>query len=112
MHEFSLVKQEVQRIMKQIGSKKVGKITFLLGKLAHGTPESIKKAFEVATQDTNLSNAKVEIIVIEPKIKCSSCGNVFNTENELKLSCPKCSSFSNELISGNECYIKDIELDN
>ena len=110
MHEFSLVKKEVERIKDKIGPKKVAKVTFVLGKLAHGTPESIKQAFKVASIDTNLEGAKVEVIVKEPELKCLSCNNLFKVTGELKLSCPKCDSTSNEIVSGEECYVESIEL--
>ena len=110
MHEFKLVKREVERIKDKTNGKNVSKIVFALGRLAHGTPGSIREAFKVATLNTSLFNAVVEVIMIDSKVKCSSCDNIFSAEGEFNFSCPKCSSSSNELISGNECYIDRIEI--
>jgi hydrogenase nickel incorporation protein HypA/HybF len=111
MHEFSLVKKEVDRLKNKINGKKVKKIVFSLGRLSHGTPESINQAFKTATANTSLSKAEIEIVSIEPKIRCLSCGKVFQVTGDLKLNCIKCGSFSSELIEGEECYISSIEAE-
>lgn len=112
MHEFSLVKKEVERAAAKVNGKKVGKVVFVLGKLAHGTPQSIKEAFKIAAQDTSLCKAKLKVVAVEPKVKCSNCGKVFSVNKEINLSCPECKSKSNELVAGEECYIDSIELEN
>ena len=111
MHEFSLVKKEVQRALAKLNGKKVTKVRFLLGRLAHGTPESIREAFKIAAKDTALSGARIEVVTVEPKVKCNSCGKSFSVAKEINLSCPSCSSKSNELISGQECFIENIEVE-
>jgi len=112
MHEFSLVKKEVERVIAKVNGKKVKKVRFLLGRLAHGTPQSIKEAFKITTKDTILSTANIEVIVVEPQVKCNNCGKVFSVTKEINLSCPDCNSKSNELASGEECYIENIEVEN
>jgi hydrogenase nickel incorporation protein HypA/HybF len=111
MHEFSLVKREVERLEQRIKGKKVDKVIFSLGKLAHGTPDSIKKAFKTVTIDTPLSEVAFEVISIEPKIKCLSCGEILNIDNGFGLKCANCGSSSNELISGDECFISSVEVE-
>ena len=111
MHEFSLVKKEVERAIAKLNGKKVKKVRFLLGSLAHGTPQSIREAFKIAAGGTALSNARLEVIAVEPRVKCSSCGKVFSVTEEINLSCPDCNSKSNELVSGEECYIENIEVE-
>lgn len=111
MHEFSLVKKEVERAIAKVNGKKVSKVVFVLGRLAHGTPQSIKEAFKIAAQGTALATAKLEVITVEPKVKCSKCSKVFSVDKEINLSCPECKSKSNELVAGEECYIDNIELE-
>jgi len=111
MHEFSLVKKEVEKAIRRTEGKKVTKIKFLLGKMAHGTPQSIREAFKIAAKDTAMSNVELDVVVVEPKVKCSGCGKVFNVDKEINLACPHCNSKSNELVAGEECYIENIELE-
>lgn len=100
MHEYSIVKKEVERLSQRINGKKASKVVFSLGRLAHGTPDSITAAFKVATADTILSQTELQVLSIEPKVKCLSCGTSYGTERGINLSCPACGSSSNELISG------------
>lgn len=112
MHEFSLVKKEVERVLPKVNGEKVSRVVFFLGRLAHGTPRSIEEAFKIAARDSVLSKAKLEVVKIEPKVKCSSCGKVFSVNEEINLSCPGCQSKTNELVCGQECYIDSIEVKN
>ena len=109
MHELSLIQQEVQRVSKEAGEKKVHKIFFNLGKLSHGTPESIKEAFSLVVHNTPLFGAEVIVNVIEPKIKCASCGHDFTEDKKIYFKCPKCYSSSIEIVSGKECSIDHLE---
>lgn len=111
MHEFSLVRKEVELLQSKVNGKRVNKVIFCLGGLAHGTPESIAQAFKIATVDTPLSEAELQIKIIEPKLKCSSCGNVFNVDKKPVFSCLACGSNLNEIISGQECSIDSVEVE-
>ena len=111
MHELSLVKKEVENLRSKVNGKKVSRVVFSLGRLSHGTPESISKAFKSVTFDTPLSKAELQVISIDPKIKCLSCGKVFQATKDLSLNCTDCGSSSNELIKGEECHISSIEVE-
>ena len=111
MHEFSLVKKEVERLREKVNGKKVSKVVFSLGRLAHGTPDSIRKAFEVATLDTSLSGAELDVLSIDPKVKCLTCGYSYSVEQDIKLACPECGSESNELVAGKECFVNSVEIE-
>ena len=112
MHEFSLVKKEVEKIRKKVGNKEIRKVVFFLGRLAHGTPNSIREAFKIAVCNTHLSTADLDVVTIEPKARCSSCGKIFSVEENEGFSCDSCGSNLNDLISGNECYIDKVEIEN
>lgn len=111
MHEFSLVKKEVERLKDKVNGKKVNKVVFSLGRLSHGTPQSISQAFKTIAVDTPLSNAELQVLDIEPKVKCQSCGEIYGAEGDVKLTCAHCGSDSNEVIAGQECYISSIEVE-
>lgn len=112
MHEFSLVKREVEKLQKKVGNRDVKKVVFFLGRLAHGTPNSIREAFKIAVFNTPLSNTKLDVKTIEPKAKCSSCGKIFRIQKNMNFSCDRCGSKLSDLISGNECYIDKVEVEN
>ena len=112
MHELSLIQKEVARAAQQVGKKKVRTVFFSLGKLAHGTPETIRNAFSMSVPNTPLMGAEVIVTVIEPRVKCSSCGYEFKAENTLDFHCPQCSGSSTEIVAGKECYIDRLDIEN
>ncbi|MFC1645879.1 hydrogenase maturation nickel metallochaperone HypA [Candidatus Omnitrophota bacterium] len=111
MHEFSLVKKEVDRLKDKVNGKKVNKVVFSLGRLSHGTPQSISQAFKTIAVNSPLSSAELQVVDIEPKIKCQSCGEIYGAEGGMKLTCVQCGSGSSEVIAGQECYISSIEIE-
>jgi len=111
MHEYSIVKKEVERLSHKINGKKVNKVVFSLGRLSHGTPDSITAAFQSAIVDTPLAKAKLQVLNIEPRVKCLSCGKISQVVGDLNLNCIKCGSFSSELVQGEECYISSVEVE-
>lgn len=111
MHELKLIQDELRRVRPSIDGKKVSKVVFMLGRLAHGTPDSIKQAFYVAAVDTPFASASLEVVSVEPQVRCSCCGNTMHIERDIELFCPMCSAQTNELIAGNECHIERIEVE-
>ena len=111
MHEFSLVKKEIERLKDKIEGKRVNKVVFSLGRLSHGTPQSISEAFKNIVVDSPLSNADLQVVSIEPKVKCQSCGEIYRVEGDMKLTCIQCGSGSSKVIAGDECYISSIEVE-
>ncbi|MFC1753186.1 hydrogenase maturation nickel metallochaperone HypA [Thermoproteota archaeon] len=110
MHELSVVEKEVQKLKSKINGKTVSKVTFSLGKLAHGTPDSIRAAFELASEKCGLAKVECEIVTVDPKAKCLSCGEIVSISELVDFSCPECGSKSSELIAGQECFIDSVEV--
>lgn len=111
MHEYSIVKREVERILGIAKTKRVNRVVFSLGKLAHGNPESIKAAFTLAATGTSLSNVPLDIVNVEPKVQCLECKAVYACSKNLNLICPECGSALSELIAGEECRVERIEVE-
>lgn len=111
MHELSIVKKEIEKANQKANGKKVSKAVFFLGRLAHGSTDSITEAFRMASANTPLSEARLEIVHIEPRIKCSGCGMELNTLSAMDFACPQCGCTSHELIAGKECHIEHIEVE-
>ena len=111
MHEFSIVKKEVDKVNQKANGKKVSKAVFFLGRLAHGSVDSIAEAFRMASANTPLSQARLEIVHIEPRIKCSGCGVELSFASDMGFACLQCGCASHELITGKECHIESIEVE-
>ncbi len=114
MHELSLAQNlmaSILNILKQYDSvTKVIRIKICIGEasgvdvnfLDHSLKEHVLK-------NTVCENAQIEYEKLPVKIKCKSCGKIYSeiTANI----CTVCGEDGFEVISGNEFYVKEIELE-
>ncbi|MFW9850593.1 MAG: hydrogenase maturation nickel metallochaperone HypA [Candidatus Thorarchaeota archaeon] len=121
MHEFSaalsIVETAVQAAQQNNVSKvkavnvQVGEFTFLV-------PEQLIFNFEIASKNTVVEGAKLQITRKKGVLKCSDCG--FEGESEVDpdvppqiavfspMKCPKCKGSSTKIVGGKEFIITDI----
>ncbi|MCD4740126.1 hydrogenase maturation nickel metallochaperone HypA [archaeon] len=112
MHEFGLVKEVHDRIVK---SGKKDKAKVVIGALKSVDPDTFEEMFFSLAQDTDLANMKINIELVPLVIKCSKCGFEGKIKDVPHLHsafiswpCPKCGSDS-EILSGNELEVKELE---
>ncbi|MGB9635874.1 MAG: hydrogenase maturation nickel metallochaperone HypA [Thermoplasmata archaeon] len=122
MHEFSAMQSIVNTILsklKEYRVKAVEKVILEIGKLTFLGSEQLKFAFEVLTKDTMLEGAALEILEIEPVVKCEKCGYTGALQYENAdiyhvmlpvFRCPSCGG-KVEVVRGRECAIKSINME-
>ncbi len=124
MHDISVAQSVAGQIIEKLKGRKPKRIeiSMQVGKLRfHDTSqvefwldELLKKEFGEKLK------VKADIRIIEPRIKCS-CGfegpveSVHTDEDSAHhgvyvMNCPKCGSDDYELVSGNECEVKDVRV--
>lgn len=112
MHELPITEQIIA-ICSETAAKynaKVKHVTLVVGEDSGFIGESIQMYFDVIGQDTVCEGAKLSIIGIKPKLRCLSCGELF--ERKLfSFTCPICAGEGVPTEIGKEFYIKDVELD-
>jgi hydrogenase nickel incorporation protein HypA/HybF len=122
MHEFSMAQQIfniVMKVAKDNGVRKILEMNLEVGKLTFLNPEQLKFALKVLSEDTIAQDAKINIEIIQPEIKCNNCGytggisysgpEYHTTYPIILLKCPKCGNSDIEVIRGRECNIKNIK---
>lgn len=122
MHEFSVMMQIVQEIIKEAEKsnlKSVEEVHLDIGKLTFLSFEQIKFCYEILSKDNILKNSKLIIKEKNAKVECEACGYVgdikyenIGNSNELhfilpKFSCPKC-DMPVKVLEGRECTITRI----
>lgn len=112
MHEMGVVINMVktaEKIAKDNGATKVGKLVIQIGELSAVIPKYVEDCYPGAIENTLLSESELEIEVIPGNGICKECNNVYNLiENDLK--CPKCGSNLWEVLSGRDVMIKEIAV--
>lgn len=109
MHELALVGSIIDMIGEHARGRRVRRVRLEIGKLTCVTPDAIRFCFDVAAEDTPLEGARLEIVEIEARARCRSCGRTFMQET-LWAGCP-CGARECDRMSGEELRVKEYELD-
>lgn len=114
MHEMGIVMQiidiAVSAIPKTIQDPKIKQLNLKIGKLTAIVPQSLKFCFEIASKDTLLNGAVLNIEEIPIVAECKDCQHEWSIDEPV-FKCPKCDSGSLNIISGREMNITSLELE-
>ncbi len=111
MHELSIAEGIFSTIEKQLGEvKSLTCVNLTIGPLAGISSESLEFWLAEVAKQKGFGSPAVVIKKTNAMAACSICA----TNYELKsfyAACPKCASFERTIISGHECTIDTIELE-
>jgi len=111
LHELAIAESLLQIIVdesKKHGLERVNKVKLQVGKFTAVVPESLTFCFELISQDTLASGAKIEIESVGIVARCEKCDISFDVEKQVFL-CPRCGEPAMELLSGRELSVLSIE---
>ena len=106
MHELTLAMNVVEIAEEEV-RKSNAKIVNEIGTLSGVIPEAMEFAMTEAVKNTVLHNSKITYRIIPAKAKCMKCSTEFVVEDFYN-SCPKCSSFENEILQGRELKVRSL----
>ena len=113
MHELGIVMnvlEQVDAVATENNAEKVLKVTMEVGEVSSIVPELFTDAFNWAKKKTSfLKDAALEMIIIEGRTYCQSCGETYKT-TEYGKKCPHCGSGETYLLTGDQVIIKDIAV--
>jgi len=98
----------VDAVIERVGGKQVIRVRLEIGKLSGVVPDALRFCFDLATAETPLAGAALEIIEIPGRARCLQC--LADVELEDQIALCVCGSANLDLISGQELKIKEVEL--
>ena len=111
MHELGIVVkvlEQVDEVAEEYRAEKILRVTMEVGEVSTIVPELFTDAFDWAKKKTRFAQeAQLEMIIIEGRTYCQSCGETYRTTEHGK-QCPHCKSFETYLLTGDQVVIKDI----
>ena len=113
MHETSIAKNLLEIILekaKECNANRITKINLKLGEFSGINEHSLKFAFENIIQRTIAKDSTLNINKIPLLGKCRKCEQEFEI-NKTDFSCPNCGSLKLDIISGEDIYIDNIEIE-
>jgi hydrogenase nickel incorporation protein HypA/HybF len=108
MHELALVESVIEMVAEHARGRDVRRVTLEIGSLTCVTPDAIRFCFDVATENTPLQGAALEIIEVEARARCRACGETFVQET-LWATCA-CGAQEYERLSGDGLRVKEYEM--
>ena len=120
MHEFSLaqsVHETIISIATERDVKEIKEIFLKFGAFALVQEDQFRFCFDIIKKDNQITQkSELNIIWIPGNLRCLKCEfqghitDIPSEHNELApiFKCPKCSSYSTEIISGTETFIDSI----
>jgi hydrogenase nickel incorporation protein HypA/HybF len=112
MHEYFIVQnilKTVEDVLRDYPGKKVTKAVLLIGKFSGVEPDLLKTALDFFKKGSPLEEAEIIIELEDLKIKCLDCGKT-SVKERWDIICPFCKSFNTQIISGEEMFLKTLEL--
>ncbi|MHA2423284.1 MAG: hydrogenase maturation nickel metallochaperone HypA [Candidatus Thorarchaeota archaeon] len=121
MHEFSAALSIVETAVQAAQQNNVTKVKTVnveVGEFTFLVPEQLEFNFEIASKNSVVEGAKLQITKKKGILKCNDCG--FEGESQADpdvppqiavfspMKCPKCQGSSTEIIGGKEFIITDI----
>jgi hydrogenase nickel incorporation protein HypA/HybF len=114
MHELSIATAVIDEVSKQVagaGGGRVLSITLRIGRLSCVQEGSLRFCFDLASADTELSGARLEIIDVPVRIWCPACAAEQELPGVQSVACPECGRLSGDIRAGRELDLESIELE-
>ncbi|RKX69910.1 hydrogenase maturation nickel metallochaperone HypA [candidate division WOR-3 bacterium] len=113
MHELAITESILEIVLKEANrnrGKRVREIGIVLGRMSSFVPECIEYYFDFLSRGTIAEGAKLKFTLISPVIVCRHCDQEIEIEDPFMV-CPICGNTDTKLISGRECYVEYIEVE-
>jgi hydrogenase nickel incorporation protein HypA/HybF len=111
MHELSLARDLLAAIERNLdrADTRVVRVNVGVGAAAGIVSESLRFAFRVICEGTQVDGAELSVTTIAARSRCADCGIVFAFHG-LVGRCPGCGRLGGELLSGDEMILRTIEV--
>ena len=110
MHEFSLAQNILEIVEETLKKNEVNHASELqleVGTLSGVEIPALEMALESLKPNSVIETTDIKLIITKAKAVCRKCREEFFPEDLLS-SCPKCSSYAPDIISGKELLVKSI----
>lgn len=110
MHELSIAQAVIDVAARHANGRRVNKIHVKVGHLRQVVPSALDFSFELASENTPVEGAELEMDEVPATGTCRNC----EAESQLKsfpLQCTNCGGFDLEITAGEELYVESLELE-
>lgn len=113
MHELSVTENILDIALKhaeQANATRVTDIYITIGQLSSIVDDSVQFYWDIVSEDTICSSAKLHFKRIPAEFFCTVCQKKFSLNQELS-PCPYCGSIQVRITAGEEFFLDSIEIE-
>lgn len=113
MHEYAVTQSLLDTALeyaRKNKAKRVLSLNLVIGDLSGIIDESVQFYWDMVSEDSICSSAKLNFGHVKAKMACGECGNEFLMGEELS-PCPECGSMALNIIAGKEFRLESIEIE-
>ena len=113
MHELRFANEIIDTLKKASKEKKIaGDVTVnvRLSTMSHVTADNLKGTFKELAADTEFKNVRLNVIPLEIKVNCRSCGQALEVSDP-HAQCLACGSDDIAVSFEREFYVESIEIE-
>lgn len=113
MHELPITQKIIHIAEEQCraaGGGSVTEIRLVIGDNSGIVGSSVELYFDMISEGTLCQDARLSIKRIRPKLRCKSCGALFE-RRPLSFTCPDCGGEGEPTEIGREFYVESIEIE-
>jgi len=108
VHELAIIEAVVDAVTERVGTARVTRVRLEIGKLSGVVPDALRFCFDLATAETSLAGAALEIMEIPGRARCLQCHAEVQLDDQIALCV--CGSANLDFVSGQELEIKEVEV--
>jgi len=113
VHELAVTQNILDIVLseaKAAQANKVTKISLVIGELSGIVSDCVLFYFDFIKKGNAAEEAAIDFRLVPVELRCRDCLTNFNPKDSAWV-CPNCQSTSLEVISGRECYVESIEVE-
>jgi hydrogenase nickel incorporation protein HypA/HybF len=113
MHELSIAQSIIATVAataRQHNIQSVKSVLVEIGPLSGVIEESLRFCFPLALKGSGFEGMELEVVKQPLKIRCRACGGEAVLA-EIQMECTSCHSDQVEVVTGNDLFIKSIEVE-
>ncbi len=113
MHELSVTESILEialRHAKQANARRITNLYLVVGQLASIVDDSVQFYWDIISKDTIANGAILHFQRIPAAFLCLQCSHQFNPAGD-GFSCPECHSDRVKVVSGEEFFMKAIDVE-
>ncbi len=110
MHEMGMAEATLDMLLEVAGGSRVKRVKLRIGKYLLVVPDSFQFSFELASAGTSAEGAQLQFEETPAVLRCRQCGKEGETA-AVPFVCPNCTSPDVDLVSGDEMFLEEIELE-